>query len=261
MTVMTEEWASFWYQCLGRNSDYDDYCIARQNDAVVRCQDYEKKFKHIADIYEDFGDVSDGFDGLESHIWKDWFEPRQHLFLPGIQQIINPSAYTAAEGHILLNIPLAKDPVETQKLLERYLADYYIKHEVMPATEPKYRLQKKRSGQVLHGYEQVRQACIAGQHSYLHCDEDGDVRGELSYKEVVANFIRREAGNLGWELEADERKRIEETGLLSDQKFNSVKVQLNRCRRDFKALAKNVIRNRFPDLSPFESNAYDHFER
>jgi len=258
MNVMTEEWVSFWYQCLCRNLDYDNYCVARQNIDVERCQELEKQFEHIAEIYKDFDDVSDGFDGLNSESWKDWFEPRKHLFIPEIKLITDPSKYIASKDHILINVPLLEVKSDTEKLLKQFLTDYYTNNEVVPA--PKYQL-LMNGNRVAYGYQQVRQACIAGFHSYREFAgfRDGEGEGDLSYKKTVANFIRREIDNLGWGIQDNERHILETTGLLTEDQFDKFKPRVVKYRNEFKALARNVLRNRFPDMSSFDSNVTDYF--
>lgn len=261
MTEMTEEWVSLWYQCLARNEDYIEYCDARREKNRPRCKQFERKFEHIADIFDDFDDVSDGFDGgMNGEIWKDWFEPRRHLFLSEAGQVEDSSAYVVTEGHLLLDVPLSKDEATAQKRVKRYLAKYYAANKVVPAAVPKYRLHMNGS-RVAHGLKQVRQACIVGQNTYLYPLDFTDDRYDLPYKEVVGSFFKHEIDNLGWTLDPRARAQLNKTGLLPESRFDSFKVRLNKSKREFKGFASNVIRNRFPDVKPYDSRVIEHFAR
>ena len=161
MATMTEEWVSFWYQCLAQNIDYSHYCTAKTAGDSETCQSLEARLERIADIYQDFG-AMDGWpdDGVKSRQWQEWFEPRQHLFMASAIVITDPSAHDLRDGHLLLDIPLQADAASTTKLVSRLMTDYYASHAPLPPTPPKYALHVK-NGRPAHGFEQVRQACLS----------------------------------------------------------------------------------------------------
>lgn len=260
MTVMTEEWVSFWYQCLNGNADYSEYCDARRTGDEVTRKQLELKFELLAEIYNDFGDITDGFDrGLAGDDWNNWFPSHRHLFMQDIRQITDPTTHVISKGHLLISVPLAASQVETENNLHQFFTNYYAENEAV-VEPPKYQLYLT-NGKTVLGYEAVRQACIAGSNCYLYPLDQDDVRDYLSYKEVVANFIKHEVDNLGWGLGQKEKDELNRTGLLSENRFESFKVRINRCRRDFEMLARNTIRGRFPDTSDFDSRTIDHFKR
>ena len=81
-TEMTEEWASFWIQCLSANHDYGDFAAAMKRGDTAKCLLMEERIRGITDLYRDFGDIYGRTQTYETcPDWKEWFEPRRHLFL------------------------------------------------------------------------------------------------------------------------------------------------------------------------------------
>lgn len=256
MIEMTEEWVSFWYQCLAQNIDYSLYCTANTKGDAAKCKAYESRFDRIAEIYQDFGEL-DGWhdDGLFGRRWQEWFEPRRHLFMASAAVITDPSSFVCRAGHLLLDIPLQADAASTTKLVGKLMTDYYASHEVLAPTPPKYTLHLK-NGRPAHGFEQVRQACLSAARSYRY---DPVTFEERRHVDAIADFIHNEIDNMGWTLDHMGRKELAQTGKLSEQRLDSFKAMLNRCRRDFKAFSRNTIRGRFPDDSLFDSDVLDIF--
>lgn len=253
---MTEEWVSFWYQCLVANIDYCGYCDARDAGDTQRCKPYEKRFDRIAEIYEDFGTPDLWPEaGLNSEQWRTWFEPRRHLFMAGAKVVADTSAFVPSPNHLLIDVQLQKDANATTDLIRLLLDDHYKRHSVPVPTPPKYSLHLN-SGRLAHGYEKVRQACASAVRSYRY---DPITFEELRHVDAIAAFVHHEIDNMGWKLDPIARKELMETGKLSDQRLDSFKAMLNRSRRDFQAFARNTIRGRFPDDSPFESDVRDIF--
>jgi hypothetical protein len=257
MAVMTEEWVSFWYQCLSQNLDYSRYCKARRANDTAQCQGFEARFDRIKEIYDDFGELDGwGDTTIESPEWKAWFDPRKHLFTAGSpREIAAPHQYVARPGYLLLEIPLQKSAEDTCSSIEAYLAAHYSDHSVVPVPKPKYVL-KTVDGRPAHGYEQVRQACLSAARSYRY---DLQTFEELRHVDAVAAFVRHEIDNFGWKIDPKARKKLLETGELSEQNLESYKAMLNKCRRDFRAFAANTIRGSFPDATPFASDVLDMF--
>ena len=111
MLTMTEEWVSFWYQCLSQNIDYSTYCTARSEGDTAKCAEYEARFDRIADIYQDFGELDGwGDTTIQSSGWKEWFEPRRHLFIASATVITDPSGYKSRAGHLRLTFPCKRIP-------------------------------------------------------------------------------------------------------------------------------------------------------
>ncbi len=256
MTDMTEEWVSFWYQCLAQNFDYSHYCTAKTTGDAETCQSLEARFECIAEIHQDFG-AMDGWpdDGMKSRQWLEWFEPRQHLFMASATVITDPSAHGPRAGHLLLDIPLQANAASTTQLVSRLITGYYASHAPTAPVPPKYALHRNND-RLAHGFEKVRQACLSAARSYRY---DPATFEERRHVDAIADFIHNEINNMGWSLDPIARKELIETGKLSEQRLESFKTMLNRCRRDFKAFARNTIRGRFPDDTPFESEVLDIF--
>lgn len=254
MTAMTEEWVSFWYQCLSQNMDYSAYCNAKTAGDTAQCKSFEAQFERIADIYQDFGEL-DGWseDGMQSKQWKEWFEPRRHLFMASATVITDPSAHVPRAGHLLLDVPLQNDANSTAKLVSRLMADYYAQHSVTVPTPPKYSLHLI-NGRPAYGYQQVRQACTAVARTYSYEPETSDA---LHHLDALTEFLRHEIDNMGWTLDPKARKLLMEKSWISEDRLESFKTRFNRCRKDFRAFARNTIRGRFPDDSPFDSDVLD----
>lgn len=252
---MTEEWVSFWYQCLSQNVDYSIYCNARAANDKLVCAKLEAQFDRIADIYKDFGELDGWYDaGLKSAHWNEWFQPRRHLFMLAAA-VVNDAVGPARPGHILIYVPLLRDSAATAEMVRALLDDHYSRNEVEPTPAPKYTL-NMRGGRLAHGYEKVRQACASVARSYRY---DPKTMEERRHVDAVADFIHHEIDNMGWKLDPAARKELMEFGRLSEQRLDSFKAMLNRCRRDFQAFSRNAIRGSFPDDRPFESQVLNIF--
>jgi hypothetical protein len=257
MTQMTEEWAGFWYQCLSENVDYSRYCAAcERNDHDTRSR-IELRIAGIAGLHADFGPL-DGWPegGLESARWRTWFVPRRHLFMPDVRALATPSDHQQRVGDVLLVIPLLADQAATRSAVDRYLAHLYGQPQVILAQSPKYRLHETE-GRIAHGYEKVRQAVITSTRSYAYHPETFEA---LTIREATIEFLRNEIDNLGWTLDPAAKRDLLRSGHLSEDRYETFKVRINRCRKDFKAFARNAVRGVFPDDSPFESEVMDQFK-
>lgn len=255
MTQMTEEWVSFWYQCLSENIDYSNYCSARMAADTAKSNSFEVRFPRMADIYEDFGSL-DGWPegGIKSQRWQVWFEPRRHLFLIEPVEITTPATYEPTSSRLLLSIPLQSDVEATVSTVKKFLTDYYSNHEIKKNSKPKYKL-NTIDGRVAHGYQKVRQACLTSYRSYSF-DADFEYR---SIKAAILEFLKHEIDELGWEMKPDVRKELIEHGTMSPDAYESYRVMLDKARRDFKAFSRNAIRGCFPDDIPFASEVMDQF--
>jgi hypothetical protein len=251
---MTEEWVSLWYQCLTQNIDYSLYCKARDEGDPAKFATLEAKFDKIASIYDDFGTL-DGWPeaGMQSELWRDWFEPRRHLFMSAPRVVSDLQGYEAQPGHLLLDVPVQEDAKATAALVADLIERQRASGNVQQALRPKYRL-RDVDGKPAHGLQQVRQACRSVARSYRY---DPETFEELRHVEAIAAFVRHELDNMGWTLDPKARDELNRTGRLSEQRLESFKAMLNRCRRDFKAFAANTIRASFPDDRPFESKVLD----
>jgi len=254
MRAVTEEWVSLWYQCLTQNIDYSLYCQARDTGDAAKCTELEAKFDKIADIYKDFGSL-DGWPeaGMQSELWRDWFEPRRHLFMSVPRIVSDLQRYEARPGYVLVDVPVQSDTRATAGLVAALIERQRASGGMQPAPSPKYML-REVNGKIAHGFQQVRQACISVARSYRY---DPETFEDLRHVEAVAAFVRHEIDNMGWSIDPHAREELERTGRLSEQRLESYKTRLNRCRRDFKAFAANTIRASFPDDRPFESNVLD----
>ena len=187
--------------------------------------------------------------------WKEWFEPRKHLFMASATLVLDAAAYTPLTGHVLIDVPLQRDAGSTTELVRALLANHYSRNKVEPPPPPKYSLHL-RDGRLAHGYEKVRQACASAARSYRY---DPQTFEERRHVDAITDFIHNEIDNMGWTLDPVARKELAEFGRLSEQRLDSFKAMLNRCRRDFQAFAKNTIRGSFPDDRPFDSHVLDIF--
>jgi len=251
---MTEEWVSLWYQCLTQNIDYSLYCQARDNGNAAKCAELEAKFDKIAAIYEDFGTL-DGWPeaGMQSELWREWFEPRRHLFMSAPRVVTDIRRYEARPGYVLLEVPVQDDAKVTAELVAALIERHQASGEVLTAPLPKYTL-RKVGGKIAHGLQRVRQACRSVARSYRY---DLETFEELRHVDAVAAFVRHEIDNMGWKLDPKARAELDSTGRLPVQRLDSYKAMLNKCRRDFRAFAANTIRASFPDNRPYESNVLD----
>lgn len=257
MTGMTEEWVSFWYQALSQNLDYSAYCLARQDGDSEKCKGIEAQFPKVAEIYDDFGAMDGWHDaGLSGDLWKGWFEPRRHLFLATPKEISEPQLYQHNDSNVLLDIPLQASLEATAESVRRFLVHFYQTHRIDPTPPPKYQLHQI-AGHVAHGYEKVRQACLMSTKCYSY---DLDTFESLSVEKGLVQFLRNEIEELGWTLDPASLKVLRDTGHIDIDRFESFKVRLNRCRREFAAMARNTIRGRFPDTTPFKSDVMDQFK-
>lgn len=254
-TLMTEEWVSLWYQCLSGNIDYGLYCNARDSGNTATCKAMEARFDRLAEIYEDFG-AMDGWsdDPLQEQRWKQWFEPRKHLFISEPTHVVDPGQHRVESGHLLLDIPLDADVRRTSESVNNFLLAHYERQPLMLAPRPKYALHLA-NGRLGFGLKPVKQACISAARSYRYDNEFEERR----FVDAVTEFVRHELDNMGWTLDPKARKKLMEEGTLSEERLDSFKAMLTRCRRDFMALSRNTIRGRFPDKTPFESTVIDLF--
>lgn len=256
MNQMNEEWVSFWYQCLSENSDYSSYCSAREQGNSARCLELERRFDCVAEIYADFGPLDGWPDGgITSQRWKSWFLPRKHLFMPDVRELVDLDTSTPTRGELVLAIPLQSSVDGTVDAVRQYLDSLYRERVVVPPAPPKYQL--RMSGiRVAHGFEQVRQAVLTSLRSYAFHPETMEY---VSIKECTIEFLRHELDNLGWTLDPVARQELMEHGQISEDRYEGFKVRINKCRRDFKAFASNVMRKSFPDDRAFGSDVIDQF--
>ena len=256
MALMNEEWVSLWYQCLSQNMDYSAYCAARDARHTATCVDLESRFEKIADIYADFGTLDGWPDaGMQSEQWREWFEPRRHLFISTARVVDDVHSYKPRPGYILIELPISGDTKGIASELSALVEQQRALGNAAAATPTKYSL-REVNGKVANGIQQVRQACRSVARSYRY---DLETFEELSHHQAVAAFVRHEIGNMGWTLDPVAREQLDTHGTLSEQRLESFKAMLNKCRRDFRAFAANTIRTSFPDDRPFESDVLDLF--
>ncbi len=250
---MTEEWAILWYQCLYANQDYGRYVQLAYYGDVEGPPSQWDHIEGIGSLYDDFGPLDDGPNvNINSSYWKDWFKSRKHLFIPVVENIKEINTIEFKPNHIVLNIPLQVTAQDTSNIVSEYLQDHYNNNIINAVTSPKYQLNMK-NGRVAHGYQQVRQAVITATNDpdYIWTEKHPSV------KENMIKFLQRELDNLGWTLDPKARKDLMVKGIMNEDRFESFKVRINRCRRDFRAFSRNAVLGRFPDLTPFRSEIYD----
>lgn len=256
MTRMTEEWVLLWYQCLYRNFDYEKHCqLSDGLDDIDLPNWNQARYEQLDELYKDFGTLNETVNvDINGEAWKQWFEPRRHLFIPLIKSIDVFSNAVAREGCITLEIPLHLHLQDTQKLVMDYLEKYYENNQFIKFEPPKYKLHTVK-GRVAHGYEQVRQAVITSK----EYSDEGDLLKSIAptVKGNMIKFLQREIDNLGWTLDPKAKDDLMNKGLMDQERLEVFKARINRCRREFLALSKNASRGRFPDMSEFESDSFD----
>lgn len=252
---MTEEWVLFWYQCLSENSEYSSYCRAVECGDCQTMRAQEERFPLIHEIYADFGPTFGWpLRGLDDPMWKEWFEPRRHLFMYSIQEVTerNPAS---RPGHLTINVPLAADLAEVETLFKRFIQEIATDQNRERAPAPKYQLHTTR-GRVACGYQQVRQAVHTSTVSYTF---DPETFEYVTIEQAMVQFLKNEVLTMGWSIKNSTYKTLVADGTINPDEFEGFKVRINKCRRDFVALSRNTLRGRFPDLTPFEGDVMDQF--
>ena len=260
MTKMTQEWVLLWMQCLFQNMDYQQYCIhSDADDEEEEKAALERKFPLIADIYEDFGsEKSWPKMGLDDPKWREWFEPRRHLFMADIKELKVGEEAQHKKGFITLQIPLQKRLSETVADVEAFLAPSYSISSYEPQPEPKYKLNLKRDGNVAIGYEEVRQAVITSTDEELF---DAYMTGKrLTVKQAQIEFLRRKINELGWSLSVFEKRKLIDDGYLDEDNYESMKTRINRSRKLFGLLSANAVYASFPNDKVVDSKSWDYFK-
>jgi hypothetical protein len=260
MTKMTEEWALLWMQCLFQNMDYQKYCIhSDADDEEEEKAELAQKFPLIADLYEDFGyERSWPKLGLDDTKWRDWFEPRRHLFMADIKELKAGEEAEHKNGFITLHLPLQKRLSETVADVEAFLSPLYATKAFESQPEPKYRLNLKRDGRVAIGYEEVRQAVITSTDEELF---DAYITGKrLTVKQAQIGFLRRKINDLGWSLTVFEKRKLIDAGYLDEDIYESMKTRINRSRKLFGLLSANAIYASFPNNKVIDSESWDYFK-
>lgn len=252
MNTVTEKWAILWYQCLYANDDYKNHANNLiRGGGYYTVQSAFLDHKKIDDLFDDFGDVDDGPNlDLESPYWKEWFEPRRHLFMPDVKEVVDVTNHQPSNCNVLLDIPLMENIDETIEAVREALTKTYAKGDIQHAPKPKYQL-RMENGRVAHGYEQVRQAAITAKEPFYYSRLSQAGNKTPSIKDEMIAFLQQEIDSLGWTLDPKARKDLMEKGVMSDDSFEIFKARINRCRRDFKAFSRNAIRGSFPDDRPY----------
>lgn len=260
MTVMTEEWVMLWYQCLSENYDYSLYADAKVRGEVEVCKEYELKFEKIAEIYEDFGRlISLDYLDKSSLIWREWFEPRKQLFMPDVR-VVKPDELSLKDGEVLLSVPLQVTEAETIAAITLEIKRLYAVHGTARAAPPKYKLHKIR-GSVAHGYEQVKQAVVTSVGKFSDDLDPRRLQPGFTMREAMSGFLQRHAHELGWGIDPDVQRNLMRGGTLDEDSYENLKPRINRSRREFRKLSRNVIWGSFPDMRPFDSSVYDRFQK
>jgi hypothetical protein len=260
MTKMTEEWALLWMQCLFQNMDYQQYCIhSDADDEEEEKAELERKFPLIADLYEDFGyERSWPKMGTDDPKWRDWFEPRRHLFMADIRELEVGAKVENTKGFITLQIPLQKRLNETVADVEAYLGPRYKTTAFESQPLPKYTLNLKKGGRVAIGYEEVRQAVATSTDDELF---DAYIAGKkLTIKQAQIGFLRRNINDLGWSLNVFDKRKLMDSGYLDEDNYESMKTRINRSRKLFALLSANAIYASFPNNKVIDSESWDYFK-
>ena len=257
---MTEEWVVLWAHCLFENMDYQKYCIhSDADDEEEEKAELERKFPLIADLYNDFGpERSWPKLGLFDPKWREWFEPRRHLFMADIKRPTEKDLQGNEEGFINLRIPLQSRLEDTVADVRDYLAPMYIATAHHPQPEPKYKLKTKRDGRVAIGYEEVRQAVLTATDADLF---DAYMKGkQLTIKQAQIGFLSRKINELGWSMGVREKKKLIDHGYLDEDAYEGFKTRINRARKLFTLLSANAINASFPDDEKTQSTSWDYFK-
>lgn len=156
----------------------------------------------------------------------------------------------------MLRVPLQESSEATMALVREYVDHLYLAGVSSVAPRTKYQLHM-RGNRIACGYQQVRQAVHTSTVSYAI---DPLTYDYLPIRQVIVSFLRGELDHMGWSIGTKSRRQLMEEGTLDEDNFENFKVRINKCRRDFVALSQNVIRGRFPDITPYpESRVMDQF--
>lgn len=258
MTIMTEEWAILWYQCLSENYDYSLYADARVADDVATCRQYEREFEKIAEIYQDFGkliSLIDCYATPDSDWWREWFEPRRHLFMPRVE-VIGKGQACNVDNSVVLSVPLGAPLEEAVAAAQRQIAQAYAQSEIAGTTPPKYRLYEIRQKPAVK-FDMMRRAVITSisKMSYLPPPRIGDLVNQVSI-----DFMQRHIDEMGWRLGAKEREDLMQRGYIPAHMQDTFRVLIGKHRKLFRALSRNTILASFPDKRPFNSLVWDRFQ-
>lgn len=260
MTAMTESWTILWYQSLSENYDYSMYSDARDRGDTKVCKAYEQKFEKIVEIFEDFGPLISLADcDTSSWVWREWFEPRKHLFMPNVR-LIKSDELSRTAREILLSIPLQRTAEETVAAISLEIQRIYNEQEVVPSAPPKYSLYKVR-GKVAHGYEQVKQAVVTSVGKFSDSLDPRRHQPNYTIRDAMTEFLQRHIHELGWGMDPRVEQDLMQLGVLDEDSFENFKPRINKGRREFRKLARNVIWGSFPDMRPFDSLVWDRFQQ
>lgn len=258
MAMMNEEWVLLWYQSLSENYDYSLYADAREKGDVQTCKEYEGRFECVAGIYEDFGKLTscmhEGLNTISAHWWRDWFEPRKHLFLPDVRAVV--ASDTTSNDRLLLNISLKGSLLDTVAEITRQVKQAHAECSAAGTVQPKYKLHL-HGGDVAVKFGIVKSAVITSIGKYAYVP---DVQTDASVKAAMIDFLQHHITDMGWRLGNQEMQDLLQSGTLSEERYESFKTLVNRSRRTFRALSRNAIRGSFPDLRPYKSLVWDRFK-
>lgn len=257
MSQMTEEWALFWRQCLTENLTYSEYCSAVARGDKKTCARLAKTFPLLPELVKDFG-PSLGWPrgGVSGEDWREWFEPKRHLFMQAVEQLGEGAKTEQTEGYVLLRVPLQPTVTATTALVRNHLNYLYSMAPPAPAPSPKYQLYLRRQ-RVASGYKRVKQAVHTSTVSYA-IDEHGEY---VSVRQAIVNFLLDEHDSMGWRMNTPAKAALmKKGGDRDDAIYEKFRVRVDRARRDFVALSQNALHGRFPDLTPRDdSEVIDQF--
>lgn len=253
---MTEEWASYWIQCLSANSDYTDFRIAAERGDTEKCLLIERKIKGITELYRDFGRVFGIIGSYETcQDWKNWFEPRRHLFLSSPKTLLAGEVVSDSRSKLNLEIPLHATAKETIDSVARFINSHYENNEVSVADTPKYQLHKPY-GLLLCGLQAVKRAVMTSYRSYAY-EMDGSYR---SIDDASKEFLRHEIGELGWcKNNKDLLQRLQSGAEVTEDEWELLLPRVREARRTFVKLSSSAVRGRFPDDTVQESKVLCQF--
>jgi hypothetical protein len=261
---MTVEVLAKWLYVFQKNVDYQDYCRARKEEDLSKCNALEKKFIKIEELYEDWGDITGVSTDIKSKSFGKWAYPRQALFFRStrVQWAARPQEYEARSGHLLIEIPLYDKKEETLDAFREYIDHLYekrggyaqsdnelIKLITSKIDEPKYRMHvdynKKIEGRLHKAFYFVY---------WLHIRpilKNGKLYwGHLSISEIV-NVLKQDPNNpFGWEMDEDEKRVKKQGGKVKTIFIDSERTQIKRSINDLHAYIHNTIHGRFPDPTP-----------
>ena len=132
---MNTAWIHLWFLFLKQNKDYAAYCKAKRKKQNANCTKLEKKFKKIAQVYDDFGTVY----GVN---FANWHKSHKHLFYPPVVskvQSFDKAPLKLDPNSVHLCVPLS---LPVSQATKQAMTAIRAAYDIAPAAKKKPKLAK-----------------------------------------------------------------------------------------------------------------------